>query len=117
MNFYPHQASALQGNDAHRVFGQGSAVAPGKGLAREQVQELADGALKSLGLGAVVRIEVERSLSDFGIEAAADFMATGITRDGQVGLVAKNLANHLDVFRTVFHALLQCGLQKRLSCA
>lgn len=117
MNFYPHQASALQGNDADKVFSQGSAVAPGKGLAREQVQELADGVLKSVGLGAIVRIEVERNLADFGIEAPAGFMQTNFTRNRQFGMVAENLANELDVFRTVFHVLLHCRLQKRLSCA
>ena len=53
---------------------QGSALAPEKGLACEQVPQLADGVLKSLGLGAVVRIQVDWGLADFGSEARARVM-------------------------------------------
>lgn len=93
-------------------FSQGQA---GKGLSVKKVQELAQQALARLGLGDLVNITVVANPQAVGMTAPDGVVPAGVLgSDGKVYLFADNLANELDVFKTVFHELFHLGLSKTL---
>jgi hypothetical protein len=91
-----------------------TAAAPATGMSEQAVQDIADRVLESLGVAAVVQVQVSRNPTAAGLPVPAGVVPTGGTSNGKVYLFADHIADATEAFKVVFHELFHLGLSQTL---